>query len=126
MARPATPGARRCRAAPAEGEAGPRVRTVLILLLALLLLLQSRLWVSDDGYRASWRLAGQVATQQLENEQLVQRNRALEAEVADLKTGLEAVEEIARSELGMLREGETLYQVVDLEEDEAGARREPR
>lgn len=102
------------------------MRTVLILLLALLVLLQGRLWLSDDGYRASWRLGGQVAAQQLENEQLRERNRALEAEVADLKTGVDAVEEIARSELGMLREGETLYQVVDREEDEALERREWR
>jgi cell division protein FtsB len=99
------------------------VRTVLIILLALLLLLQARLWVSDGGYRAAWRLTAQVAAQQDENEALRERNRALEAEVADLKTGFEAVEEIARSELGMIRSGETLFQVVDIEEDafDAGA-----
>lgn len=93
------------------------MRTVLIILLALLLLLQLRLWVSDDGYRAAWRLEDQVAAQQQENARLRERNRALAAEVSDLKTGLDAVEEIARSELGMLRDGETLYQVVDSEED---------
>jgi cell division protein FtsB len=80
------------------------VRTVLYILLALLVLLQLRLWVSDDGYRAAWRLsrAGDVAQEQ-ENEALRERNRALAAEVSDLKTGLDAVEEIARSELGMIR-----------------------
>jgi cell division protein FtsB len=94
------------------------VRIVLYLLLGLLALLQLRLWVSDDGYRAAWRLTGQVAEQAQENEALQERNRALAAEVADLKTGLDAVEEIARSELGMIRAGETLYQVVDVEDDE--------
>ena len=89
---------------------------VLFILLALLVMLQARLWVSDSGYRAAWRLTSQVAAQEVENAALRERNRALAAEVADLKTGLEAVQEIARSELGMIREGETLFQVVDLEE----------
>jgi cell division protein FtsB len=48
-----------------------------------------------------------------------ERNRALAAEVADLKSGVDAVEEIARSELGMIRTGETLFQVVDSEDDDA-------
>jgi cell division protein FtsB len=95
------------------------VRAVLYILLALLLLLQLRLWVSDDGYRAAWRLSAGIVAQQEENEALRDRNRALAAEVRDLKTGLDAVEEIARSELGMMRQGETLYQVVEGEgEDE--------
>ncbi len=102
------------------------MRAVFYILLALLALLQVRLWVSDDGYRASWRLAEQITTQQQENEGLRERNRALEAEVGNLKTGLEAVEEIARSELGMIREGETLYQVVDVDDDEPDAAPEPR
>lgn len=102
------------------------MRTVLYTLLALLALLQVRLWVSDDGYRAAWRLADQVAAQQEENEALRERNRALAAEVGDLKTGLDAVEEIARSELGMIRSGETLYQVVDVEEDTLDAAPERR
>nr|WP_206211941.1 cell division protein FtsB [Wenzhouxiangella sp. XN24] len=85
----------------------------MLLLLLLLAVLQARLWIADDGYRAAWRLSDQVASQARENAMLVERNRALKAEVADLKTGLDAVEEIARSELGMIREGETLYQVVE-------------
>lgn len=96
------------------------MRTVFIIALALLGLLQLRLWVSDDGYRAAWRLADQVAAQEQENDSLRERNRALAAEVADLKTGLDAVEEIARTELGMVRSGETLFQVVDVEGDESG------
>lgn len=102
------------------------MRVVLYLLLALLASLQVRLWVSDDGYRASWRLAERITAQQQENEELRERNRALAAEVGNLKTGLEAVEEIARSELGMIREGETLFQVVDVDDDEPDAAPEPR
>jgi cell division protein FtsB len=94
------------------------VRAVLFILLALLVVLQVRLWVSDDGYRAAWRLAGKVVTQEQENETLRERNRALAADVGDLKTGVDAAEEIARSELGMTRSGETLYQVVDSDEDD--------
>jgi cell division protein FtsB len=94
---------------------------VFIILAVLLVLLQFRLWVSDTGYRAAWRLDEQVATQQVENDALRERNRALAAEVSDLKTGLDAVQEIARSELGMIREGETLFQVVELEEDSLDA-----
>jgi cell division protein FtsB len=94
------------------------VRAILFILLALLVILQVRLWVSDDGYRAAWRLAGQVVSQEEENETLRERNRALAADVGDLKTGVDAAEEIARSELGMIRSGETLYQVVDSDEDE--------
>ena len=92
------------------------MRAVILILAVLLLLLQVRLWVSDGGYRAAWRLEHQVAAQEVENETLRERNRALAAEVSDLKTGLDAVQEIARSELGMIREGETLFQVVELEE----------
>lgn len=102
------------------------MRTVLVILVALLALLQVRLWVSDDGYRAAWRLAEQLDSQQQENELLRERNRALEADVDDLKTGLDAVEEIARNELGMIRSDETLYQVVDDEDDAADALLEGR
>lgn len=91
------------------------------MLLALVVLLQVRLWISDSGYRAAWRLDDQVAEQALRNEQLRERNRALAAEVEDLKTGTDAVEEIARSELGMTRAGETLFQVIDPAEDELDA-----
>jgi len=101
------------------------VRTVIFILLALVLLLQVRLWVSESGYRAAWRLENQVGAQQGRNEALRERNRALAAEVEDLKTGTDAVEEIARSELGMTRAGETLFQVIDPAEDELDARDTP-
>ena len=82
-------------------------------LIAILLLLQARLWFSDSSLLQVWRLQEQVDVQLQENEQLRERNRALEAEVIDLKTGTEAIEERARSELGMIKDGETFYQTVD-------------
>jgi cell division protein FtsB len=91
------------------------MRLVLGALLVLVLLLQYRLWLSDEGYAGVRRLAATAAVQREENAVLAERNRALAAEVQDLKGGLEAVEEIARSELGMIREGETLYLVAEPE-----------
>jgi cell division protein FtsB len=81
---------------------------VLILLLAGL---QYRLWVGDGSLAQVKELQQQISVQQGENEHLLERNRILEAEVAELKQGVETVEERARHELGMLKEGETLYQL---------------
>ncbi|MEJ2514753.1 MAG: cell division protein FtsB [Gammaproteobacteria bacterium] len=89
------------------------MRVVLAVLIALLVLLQYQLWLADDGYRGVWRLEEALQDQAAENAALSERNRALSAEVEDLKSGLDAVEEIARSELGMIRRGETLFQVAD-------------
>jgi cell division protein FtsB len=75
-------------------------------------LLQYRIWVSDNGVRQVDRLTQAAAAQQRENEQLAERNRQLAAEVRDLKTGMAALEERARSDLGMIARNETFYQVV--------------
>ncbi len=95
-------------------KTGRRWFGVLVLaLLAVLALLQYRLWWaggSDDGVDALQR---QVEGQTRENQGLQQRNDALAAEVEDLKSGEAAVEERARSELGMIKPGETFYRVVE-------------
>ncbi|MFZ2321003.1 MAG: cell division protein FtsB [Pseudomonas sp.] len=83
---------------------------VLILLLAGL---QYRLWVGDGSLAQMTDLQRQIAEQQGENERLLERNRILEAEVLELKQGMETVEERARHELGMVKEGETLYQLAE-------------
>ena len=83
---------------------------VLILLLAGL---QYRLWVGDGSLAQVTALQRQIAEQQGENERLLERNRILEAEVLELKQGMETVEERARHELGMVKEGETLYQLAE-------------
>lgn len=87
---------------------------VLLLVLALLLAaLQYKLWYGNGGQREVVALRAQVDTQVAENRRLQARNDALAAEVADLKAGGEAVEERARSELGMVKPGETFYRVID-------------
>ena len=77
-----------------------------------LVLLQYRVWFSEHGVHAVGRLERAVATQRADNEMLVERNRQLAAEVGDLKTGMDALEERARSDLGMIGHNETFYQVV--------------
>jgi len=81
-------------------------------LAVAVILLQYRVWLSADGIREVARLKQAVAAQRAENEQLADRNRQLAAEVRDLKTGMDALEERARSDLGMVARNETFYQVV--------------
>ena len=81
-------------------------------LAVVLVLLQYRIWVSDSGVRKVERLRQAVAAQEAEDSQLAERNRQLGAEVRDLKTGMDALEERARSDLGMIARNETFYQVV--------------
>jgi len=88
------------------------MRWLIFLLLALLVLLQGALWLGDGGVPKVRQLRNAVSELEQENQQLLLRNQALQAEVKDLREGLEAVEERARSELGLIKEGETFYQVV--------------
>lgn len=90
-------------------------RLLLVVLAALLALLQYRLWFGQSGRHAVAALDQQVLKQTRQNEGLQQRNDALAAEVEDLKSGEAAVEERARSELGMIKPGETFYRVVEPE-----------
>lgn len=79
----------------------------------LLLLMQSKLWFGDGSVREVIELRKTVEDQHSKNDQIKQRNIVLEAEVEDLKKGFEAIEERARSELGMIKEGETFIHIVD-------------
>lgn len=81
-------------------------------LVLLFVVLQYRLWVGDGSLAEAQRLRESIALQQGENGQLRERNAALEAEVRDLKQGLVAVEERARAELGMIKEGEVFFQII--------------
>jgi len=83
------------------------------ILLFLLLILQYTLWLGEGGLVRVWSLNEQVAAQEQENAKLRERNRALEAEVLDLKQGLDAIEERARTDLGMIKKNETFHQVVE-------------
>ena len=87
---------------------------ILLLVLAVLLAwLQYRLWFGKGGQREVDALQHQVTQQAYDNTGLKQRNDVLAAEVKDLKSGEAAIEERARSELGMIKPGETFYRVVD-------------
>lgn len=88
------------------------MRILFISFVVILALVQSRLWLSDEGLREVWRLQTQVAERTEENRHLAARNAALEGEVTDLKQGVAAVEERARTDLGMIAEGETFYQIT--------------
>jgi cell division protein FtsB len=82
-------------------------------LLLILGALQYRLWLSDDGVRSVLELRHSVEAQTAENDGLSRRNDQLAAEVKDLKEGLEALEERARTDLGMVGTNETFFQVVE-------------
>ena len=79
----------------------------------LLLLMQAKLWFGNGSVREVIELRKTVEEQHSKNDQIEQRNIVLEAEVEDLKKGFEAIEERARSELGMIKEGETFIHIVD-------------
>ncbi|RYZ72024.1 MAG: cell division protein FtsB [Lysobacteraceae bacterium] len=90
-----------------------RLAWPLLVLAVLLGWLQYRLWLGDGSWGEVNGLQNQVAHQARENQGLKDRNNALAAEVEDLKSGEEAVEERARSELGMIKPGEKFYRVVE-------------
>ena len=88
------------------------LRWLLVVLGTVAVLLQAQLWLSDGGYRKTMKLRDAVAEQRDMNERLRERNAALDAEVVNLKQGLEAAEERARTDLGLIGRRETFYQVV--------------
>ena len=89
------------------------MKIVIAVLLVLLVALQLRLWLGSGGMSEVSRLEAALEAQREENTRLEARNLQLAAEVHDLKEGLEAVEERARTELGMIGKDETYYQLVD-------------
>jgi cell division protein FtsB len=95
------------------------MKILLGCLCGALVLLQYRLWVSDEGMREVWALQQSVETQRAENAVLAERNSQQKAEVDDLKKGLTALEERAR-DLGMISASETFYQVVETPLQAAG------
>jgi cell division protein FtsB len=88
------------------------VKWLAAALFVVVLLLQYRLWLSANGVQDLTRLENAVALQRGEDDRLADRNRQLAAEVRDLKSGFGALEERARSDLGMIANNETFYQVV--------------
>ncbi|MDF1781379.1 MAG: septum formation initiator family protein [Alcanivoracaceae bacterium] len=91
----------------------PRRQIVLALIALVLLVLQGRLWLGEGSLRHKTSLEKRVAELSAENQKLSDRNQLLAADVQDLKKGLDAVEEIARKDLGMVRNGETFFLVIE-------------
>ena len=90
------------------------MRIILTSLIVLFAALQYSVWLSDFGYIRLNQLRDTVLHQEHENKSLEQRNLHLQAEVVDLKQGTAALEERARSQLGMIKENETFYQVIEV------------
>ena len=99
------------------------MRALTLTLAALIVLIQYPLWLGKGSWFRVWEVDQQIRAQRETNRQLQARNAALEAEVRDLKVGVEAIEERARSELGMIRQDEIFFQL--LEAPPAAAPREP-
>ena len=89
------------------------MRLIIICLTGLLLLIQYPLWLGKGGWLRVWELDGQVTAAQKKNDELKARNAKLDSEVRDLRDGTGAVEERARYELGMIKEGEVFVQVLE-------------
>ncbi len=89
------------------------MRFLFTALICLLAILQYRLWFGNGGLAEVHHLKQHHAQQITENEQLKERNDSLAAEVVDLKQGMEALEERARSEMGMIKSNETFYRVIE-------------
>jgi len=89
------------------------VKVLAGILGALILAIQFPLWLGKGGWLRVWEVDAQVAAQRARNAQLEARNAGIAAEVRDLKQGLDAVEERARYELGMVRPDEVFFQIVE-------------
>lgn len=88
------------------------LKYLVVVLIAILFFLQYRLWVQHNGIADTWQLDKEVAIQQQQNEEISERNKALMAEVKNLKEGNQIVAEHAREELGMIKKGEQFYQII--------------
>lgn len=89
------------------------MKLVTVSLIALLAILQYKFWQEADGIQYWLHLKHAIALQTAENAQLTLRNNQLAAEIEDLKHGEDAIQEHARNDLGMIRQGEVFYQILD-------------
>jgi cell division protein FtsB len=91
------------------------MKWVTVILITLLALLQYRLWFGKHSVPDYLIMQQEVSEQSQQNANLTQRNSLLKAEISDLKVGLDAVEERARNELGLIKQGETFYRILPAE-----------
>ncbi len=97
------------------------MKIIAFVLLVLLIWLQYKIWLQDGGIPEVIQLQQEIEVVKTEVQKLQDRNSSLDAEVKDLKKGLDAIEERARSEMGMIKEGEVYYQVIEPEKNESSA-----
>ena len=97
------------------------MKIIASVLLVLLIWLQYKIWLQDGGIPEVIQLQNEVEEVKTEVQQLQERNSSLDAEVKDLKKGLDAIEERARSEMGMIKKGEVYYQVIKPDKDSPSA-----
>lgn len=88
-------------------------RFLNLILIFIIVLLQVRLWTGEGSLPENWHLERQIEAQEVITDRLEKRNAVLAAEVKDLRSGLDSIEERARYELGMVRENETFFLLVD-------------
>jgi len=89
------------------------MRLLAVLFATLIVLIQYPLWFGKGGWFRVWDIERQLVDQKAKNETLQARNDALDGEVLDLKQGFDAVEERARFELGLIRQDEVFFQIVE-------------
>ena len=89
------------------------MKKIILLLAVLFLFLQYKLWFQNDSLVETWQLEKRIAKEESENSILIKRNNILQAEVKDLKNNYAAIEERARSELGMVKPGEKFYLFIE-------------
>lgn len=97
------------------------MKIIALVLLVLLIWLQYKLWLQDGGIPEVIELQQEIEQVKTEVETLQERNSSLDAEVQDLKKGLDAIEERARSEMGMIKQGEVYFQVIEPEKNNPSA-----
>ena len=93
------------------------LKVLTLILIVLIVLLQYPLWLGKGSWLKVWEIDQQVTRQHEINQKLQMRNAALDAEVRDLKQGHEAIEERARSELGMIKQNEIFFHIVNEKND---------
>ena len=89
------------------------IRFFIIILIVFFLMIQFDIWLKDDGFYRVKELERMIDSQVEENERLKLRNEQLEREIEELKSGTESIEEKARTDLGMIKEGEEFYLIVE-------------
>jgi cell division protein FtsB len=89
------------------------MKWLLGVLVILLLALQYRLWIGEGSLAQSHRLEAEINVQQSDNDRMRERNRILDVEVEELKTGLDTIEERARNDIGLIKKDETFFMILD-------------